>query len=190
MAIHRIWHALSLKQRTIIFLLLCTILCGFVGVCANNPAWIFSLLGGTLSYMTLMFVTIRSIQAKILQKIQEADTEQKLQKYASKYDILLDDAQSDFAQQDRDNKESLKQTAKDKGKERLKFMDLSKASLGFELSFSLPRILVFLGMIACFVVLVWYQVFYPLVYLFGVFLGVVFVVCVLLLRNWLHECAA
>lgn len=166
---------------------------GIIAIFIIERIWIFSLLSGCLSYLILMIVTFYSIRTKIIQKIAEADIEQKLLKYASKYDNIIDEdvdtqntkdskqnIESSLQECDRNiNTQSQKEqnSTKKDGKERLKFIDLSKASLGFELSFSMPRVFAFLGMILCFVILVWFGVFFPLVYLFGVFLGVVLVVC-------------
>ena len=301
-----ILNALSLRQKIVIILLFSSVMLGIVSVCIMRSEWIFSLLCGSLSYILLMIVTFRSIRTKITQKIQEADTEEKLLKYTSKYDddtqditqkVISQDSKHNTESQpfgrvqgvevqDNENLESTqntpthtaqnlefnnchinqsereisskslkqnldsipykqsaelktqgkqnldskpchierseisnmkniesklskdsinkdssppntqnntqttesnpntKQSKKEKSKERLKLLDLSKASLGFELSFSLPRIFVFIGMIACCVVLVWFRAFYPLVYLFGVFLGVVIIVCFLLMKRW------
>lgn len=181
-----IYNELSFKQKLTISFLIISIIFGIVAVFIVERIWIFSLLSGCLSYVILMVVTFYSIRTKIIQKIAEADTEQKLLKYAGKYDNAIDDITT--KQDSNSNAESScnndkTQLQKDKNntkkeiKERLKFIDLSKASLGFELSFSMPRIFVFLGMILCFGILVWFGVFFPLVYLFGVFLGVVIVVC-------------
>ena len=301
-----ILNALSLRQKIVIILLFSSVMLGIVSVCIMRSEWIFSLLCGSLSYILLMIVTFRSIRTKITQKIQEADTEEKLLKYTSKYDddtqditqkVISQDSKhntesqpfgrvqgvgvqdnenlestqntpthtaqnlefnnchinqsereisskslkqnldsipykqsAELKTQDKQNLDSkpchierseisnmkniesklskdsinkdssppntqnntqttesnpnTKQSKKEKSKERLKLLDLSKASLGFELSFSLPRIFVFIGMIACCVVLVWFRAFYPLVYLFGVFLGVVIIVCFLLMKRW------
>ncbi|WP_304149302.1 hypothetical protein [Helicobacter bilis] len=320
-----ILNALSLRQKIVVILLFSSVMLGIVSVCIMRSEWIFSLLCGCLSYILLMIVTFQSIRTKITQKIQEADTEEKLLKYASKYDDEMQDiTQKVISQdskhnaesypnewavgfraqnskilesqpfgrvqgvgvQDNENLESTqntpthtaqnlefnnchinqsereisskslkqnldsipyeqsaelktqdkqnldskpchierseisnmkniesklskdsinkdssippntqttentesnptaKQSKKEKSKERLKLLDLSKASLGFELSFSLPRIFVFIGMIVCCVVLVWFRAFYPLVYLFGVFLGVVLIMCFLLMKRW------
>ena len=321
-----ILNALSLRQKIVIILLFSSVMLGIVSVCIMRSEWIFSLLCGSLSYILLMIVTFQSIRTKITQKIQEADTEEKLLKYASKYDDDTQDITQKVAPQDSNhnlesypngwaaefrtqnskilesqpfgwvqgvgvqdnenlestqntpthtaqnlefnnchinqsereisskslkqnldsipyeqsaelktqNKQNLdskpchierseisnmkniesklskdsinkdssippntqnntqttksnpntKQSKKEKSKERLKLLDLSKASLGFELSFSLPRIFVFIGMIASCVVLVWFRAFYPLVYLFGVFLGVVIIMCFLLMKRW------
>ena len=244
-----ILNALSLRQKIVIILLFSSVMLGIASVCIMRSEWIFSLLCGSLSYILLMIVTFQSIRTKILQKIQEADTEEKLLKYASKYDddtqditqkVISQDSKHNLkttesmqtqneAMQHNENLESChierseisnmkniesklskdsinkdssippntqnntqttesnpntKQSKKEKSKERLKLLDLSKASLGFELSFSLPRIFVFIGMIASCVVLVWFRAFYPLVYLFGVFLGVVIIMCFLLMKRW------
>lgn len=268
-----ILNALSLRQKIVIILLFSSVMLGIVSVCIMRSEWIFSLICGCLSYVLLMIVTFRSIRTKITQKIQEADTEEKLLKYTSKYDDDTQDITQKVAPQDSKhnlkttesmrtqnemmqnnknleschierseisskalkqnldskptchidferseisnmkniesklskdsiNKDSsippntqnntqttesnptAKQSKKEKSKERLKLLDLSKASLGFELSFSLPRIFVFIGMIASCVVLVWFRAFYPLVYLFGVFLGVVIIMCFLLMKRW------
>ena len=297
-----ILNALSLRQKIVIILLFSSVMLGIVSVCIMRSEWIFSLLCGCLSYILLMIVTFQSIRTKITQKIQEADTEEKLLKYdddtqdITQKVISQDSKHNTESQpfgrvqgvevQDNENLESTqntpthtaqnlefnnchinqsereisskslkqnldsipykqsaelktqgkqnldskpchierseisnmkniesklskdsinkdssppntqnntqttesnpntKQSKKEKSKERLKLLDLSKASLGFELSFSLPRIFVFIGMIACCVVLVWFRAFYPLVYLFGVFLGVVIIVCFLLMKRW------
>ena len=283
-----ILNALSLRQKIVIILLFSSVMLGIVSVCIMRSEWIFSLICGCLSYVLLMIVTFRSIRTKITQKIQEADTEEKLLKYASKYDddtqditqkVISQDSKhnlkttesmqtqneavqhnenleschierseisskalkqnldsipyeqsAELKTQDKQNLDSkpchierseisnmkniesklskdsinkdssippntqttentesnptAKQSKKEKSKERLKLLDLSKASLGFELSFSLPRIFVFIGMIASCVVLVWFRAFYPLVYLFGVFLGVVIIMCFLLMKRW------
>ena len=268
-----ILNALSLRQKIVIILLFSSVMLGIVSVCIMRSEWIFSLICGCLSYVLLMIVTFRSIRTKITQKIQEADTEEKLLKYASKYDDDTQDITQKVISQDskhnlkttesmqtqneavqhnenleschierseisskalkqnldskpcyierseisntesKQSKDSIdtnsslspniqnntnspkttentesnpntKQSKKEKSKERLKLLDLSKASLGFELSFSLPRIFVFIGMIASCVVLVWLRAFYPLVYLFGVFLGVVIIMCFLLMKRW------
>ncbi|EEO24263.1 MULTISPECIES: hypothetical protein [Helicobacter] len=247
-----ILNALSLRQKIVIILLFSSVMLGIVSVCIMRSEWIFSLLCGCLSYILLMIVTFQSIRTKITQKIQEADTEEKLLKYASKYDDDTQDITQKVISQDskhnlkttesmqtqneavqhnenleschierseisntesKQSKDSIdtnsslspniqnstnspkttentesnpntKQSKKEKSKERLKLLDLSKASLGFELSFSLPRIFVFIGMIVCCVVLVWFRAFYPLVYLFGVFLGVVIIMCFLLMKRW------
>lgn len=270
MVLSYILHALSLRQKIVIILLFSSVMLGIVSVCIMRSEWIFSLLCGCLSYVLLMIVTFQSIRTKITQKIQEADTEEKLLKYASKYDDDTRDITQKVAPQDskqnlesypngwaagfraqnskilesiqaqskavqhnenleschidlerseisniesKQSKDSIntnsslspniqnntnspkttentesnpntKQSKKEKSKERLKLLDLSKASLGFELSFSLPRIFVFIGMIASCVVLVWFRAFYPLVYLFGVFLGVVIIMCFLLMKRW------
>ena len=301
-----ILNALSLRQKIVIILLFSSVMLGIVSVCIMRSEWIFSLLCGCLSYILLMIVTFQSIRTKITQKIQEADTEEKLLKYASKYDddtqditqkVISQDSKhnaesypngrvqgvgvqdnenlestqntpthtaqnldfnnchinqsereisskslkqnldsipyeqsAELKTQDKQNLDSkpchierseisnmkniesklskdsinkdssippntqttentesnptAKQSKKEKSKERLKLLDLSKASLGFELSFSLPRIFVFIGMVASCVVLVWFRAFYPLVYLFGVFLGVVIIMCFLLMKRW------
>lgn len=243
-----ILNALSLRQKIVIILLFSSVMLGIVSVCIMRSEWIFSLLCGSLSYILLMIVTFQSIRIKITQKIQEADTEEKLLKYTSKYDddtqditqkVISQDSKHNIestesmrtqneAMQHNENLESChierseisnmkniesklskdsinkdssihpntqttentesnptaKQSKKEKSKERLKLLDLSKASLGFELSFSLPRIFVFIGMVASCVVLVWFRAFYPLVYLFGVFLGVVIIMCFLLMKRW------
>lgn len=71
--------------------------------------WIFSLLCGSLSYILLMIVTFQSIRTKITQKIQEADTEEKLLKYTSKYDDDTQDITQKVALQDsKHNVESTK----------------------------------------------------------------------------------
>lgn len=268
MVLSYILRTLSLRQKIVIILLFGSVILGVVSVCIMRSEWIFSLLCGCLSYVLLMVVTFHSIRTKITQKIQEADTEEKLLKYASKYDDDTQDITQKVAPQDskqnlesypsgwaagfrtqnskilesiqaqskavqhnenleschierskisntesKQSKDSIdtnsslspniqnntnspkttentesnpntKQSKKEKSKERLKLLDLSRASLGFELSFSLPRIFVFIGMIACCVVLVWFRVFYPLVYLFGVFLGVVIIMCFLLMKRW------
>ncbi len=268
MVLSYILRTLSLRQKIVIILLFGSVILGVVSVCIMRSEWIFSLLCGCLSYVLLMVVTFHSIRTKITQKIQEADTEEKLLKYASKYDDDTQDITQKVAPQDskqnlesypsgwaagfrtqnskilesiqaqskavqhnenleschierskisntesKQSKDSIdtnsslspniqnntnspkttentesnpntKQSKKEKSKERLKLLDLSRASLGFELSFSLPRIFVFIGMIACCVVLVWFRAFYPLVYLFGVFLGVVIIMCFLLMKRW------
>lgn len=194
---HFLTHCLNLSksQKLTLFILFVSVALGILGVCIAKPLWLFSLLCGMLSYIILMAVTFFSVRTKILQKIEEADTQEKLEKYASKYDtdekeeyIESSDSIScaDSAALGNETTKSIhtestnaESTRKKSAKERLRFLDLSKASLGFELSFSLPRIFTFIGMIACFVLLVFFQVFFPLVYIFGVFLGVVVVVCVL-----------
>lgn len=341
-------RALSLRQKIIIVLLFSSVILGIIGVYIAHSEWIFSLICGCLSYILLMIVTFQSIHLKIMQKIQEADTEQKLLKYASRYDDEMQDITQQVTAQDSShtqntleslhsiktqnshiyhtdthktshtdsisathnkaslnhaimsendkilesvllcantehraqsiqdstrnlnsnnyaqmphlstkqqsestsntnqaaiqtfsnsflnsqnnkscqatntqanatkptqeaiqniNKETIqeldndlhaknnakkhgtnnKPDKKEKGKERTKFLDLSKASLGFELSFSLPRILVFIGMIVCCVILVWFKAFYPFVYLFGVFLGVVLIMCFLFVKQWCED---
>lgn len=189
-------NELSFKQKLVISFLIISVMLGIIAVFIMERVWIFSLLGGCLSYVLLMVITFYSIRTKIIKKILEADTEQKLLKYASKYDNINDVIEVQNEQDSKQNIESSnnhnkncniknqpnkeQDNIKTEGKERLKFIDLSKASLGFELSFSMPRIFAFLGMILCFGILVWFNVFFPIVYLFGVFLGVVLVVCGLL----------
>ncbi len=193
---YHIFHLLSLRQKVIVGILVGSVVFGILGICLTQFIWIFSLMGGCLSYIVLMVVTLYSIRTKIMQKIAEADTEEKLLKYASKYDDMaeqeiLQDSKDTALQHDatKGPKESQNHqpNIKEKYKKQLKFLDISKASLGFELSFSLPRIFVFLGMILCFVILVWFGVFFPFVYLFGVFLGVILVVCALLIVEWHNE---
>lgn len=74
-------------------------------------------------------------------------------------------------------------TSKDTKQEKriLKFLDLSKASLGFELSFSLSRIFAFLCVLLGFVLLVFFHVFYPLLYLLGTFIGLCLVILYLVI---------
>ena len=205
-----ILNALSLRQKIVIILLFSSVMLGIVSVCIMRSEWIFSLLCGSLSYILLMIVTFQSIRTKITQKIQEADTEEKLLKYTSKYDddtqditqkVISQDSKHNLkttesmqtqneAMQHNENSQSChierseisnmkniesklsknsidtnsslspniqnntnspkttentesnpntKQSKKEKSKERLKLLDLSKASLGFELSFSLPK---------------------------------------------------
>lgn len=119
-------------------------------ICAfYNFMYIFSLFCGFLSYIVLMFATFKSINNKISQKIQNAKALESMESTESK---------------GQDSKKILK------------FIDLSKVSLGFELSFSVPRILAFLFMVASFLLLIFCGVFYPLVYLLGVVLGLVCVI--------------
>ena len=84
----------------------------------------------------------------------------------------------------KENNINNKSSKKEKKSDRLKFLDLSKISLGFELSFSLPRIFVFIGIIICCVVLVWFKIFYPLIYIFGVFIGIMIIMCFLFVKQW------
>lgn len=122
-------------------------------ICAfYNFMYIFSLFCGFLSYVILMFATFKSINNKISQKIQNAK-----------------------ALESMESTESLESKGQD-SKKILKFIDLSKVSLGFEFSFSVPRILAFLFMVASFLLLIFCGVFYPLVYLLGVVLGLACVI--------------
>lgn len=127
-------------------------------ICAfYNFMYIFSLFCGFLSYIILMFATFKSINNKISQKIQNAKA--------------------------LESTESLESKGQD-SKKILKFIDLSKVSLGFEFSFSVPRILAFLFMVASFLLLIFCGVFYPLVYLLGVVLGLA---CVILFLFYAGE---
>ena len=95
-----ILNALSLRQKIVIILLFSSVMLGIVSVCIMRSEWIFSLLCGSLSYILLMIVTFQSIRTKITQKIQEADTEEKLLKYASKYDDEMQDITQKVISQD------------------------------------------------------------------------------------------
>ena len=102
-----ILNALSLRQKIVVILLFSSVMLGIVSVCIMRSEWIFSLLCGCLSYILLMIVTFQSIRTKITQKIQEADTEEKLLKYASKYDDEMQDiTQKVISQDSKHNAES------------------------------------------------------------------------------------
>lgn len=166
----------SFKQKIAISFIIFAAIFGILAVFIMDYVWLFSLLGGCLSYVLLMIITFHSVRTKIMKKISEADAKKNL--FSTNENNEIDDST-----QQTTSAKNAKDSAKKDGKERLKFIDLSKASLGFELSFSMPRILAFLAMLLCFVLLVWFGLFFPIIYLFGVFLGVVFVVCFLLMRG-------
>lgn len=71
---------------------------------------------------------------------------------------------------------------KEKSKKLLKFIDFSKASLGFELSFSFARILAFIVMIATLIILEIFHLFYPIVYIAGIFVASICTIIVFLLK--------
>lgn len=179
--------SLSLKQKIIIFFFIIIVILSIITIFLIKQNWIFSLLSGCISYVLLMTVTFRSISAKIMEKIIEANVEHNSLKSNIYDEVNLPSSQDmgrhDILRQNHPIQNNLNKTeketfgAKKENKKRLKFIDLSKASLGFELSFSLPRIFAFLCMVLTFGLLIWFDVFFPLIYLFGVFLGVVLVVC-------------
>ncbi len=157
----------SIKQKLIFLTSVAFVIFSFIIIFIYNALWFFSLFAGCISYVILMFVTLKSVSSKITQKIYEASLEQNIDKYKTKYDEV-----------DTDNVDT-----KAKNKDKLRFLDLSKVSLGFELSFSLPRIFAFLFMIFGFILLVIFHIFYPIVYLFGVFNGIIIFLCYLFMND-------
>ena len=125
-----------------------------VGIYA--PDWLYSLATAALSYILVMLASLLSISRKLTYKIEKATQEAKLE-------------------EEQESKE--KTDSKEKRFKRiLRFLDLSKVSLGFELSFSLARSIAFLIMCGGLGGLIYYGVFYLIAYLAGIFCGVALVV--------------
>lgn len=173
------------KKAKIVIVCLGIIMCVCVMLfLLYNPIWLYSFGAAFLSYIILMIISFWSIKTKVNQKIIQASQHNTLatQKESSKC-VLGDPETSNHIDTNTFYKQHSGQPSisrKQEQKKILKFLDISKLSLGFELSFSLPRIIAFLGMILIFSVLVWLQLFYPIAYLMGVCVGALYVVLYLL----------
>lgn len=145
----------SNKEKIVIICICVAVGVAFIACFMYEKKWILSLFTGFISYIIMIFCTFKSIKEKIDSKILEA----------KKQDLTENGACED-------SKDSISESknAKD-SKKILKFLDLSKVSLGFEMSVSMPRIVGFLLMILGFMILIFTHNFYALVYIGGVFLG-------------------
>ena len=114
-----------------------------------SPIWLYSFGAAFLSYIILTIISFWSIKTKVNQKIIQASQHNTLatQKESSKC-VLGDPETSNHIDTNTFYKQHSGQPSisrKQEQKKILKFLDISKLSLGFELSFSLPRIIAFLG---------------------------------------------
>ncbi|RDU63564.1 hypothetical protein CQA53_08325 [Helicobacter didelphidarum] len=164
-------YKLKLSQKIFLFstsFLICIIT---IGLSIYKPIWLFSLFVGWFSYIILMIASFKSMRSKIAQKIIQAQTEQNIEQYTLTYDKEYSEQDNTTSKKPQENKKILK------------FLDLSKISLGFEMSFSKLRMFAFMLMLLGFVILIWLNVFYPLTYILGVFCGSMCVICYLFLSS-------
>lgn len=147
--------ALNLLQKCIVILSLIGLGVIFAWLFICDMGYFLSFFVGFFSFIILMIASIYSINKKVQQKILEA-------------------------KQKADSIETTKDSSDNK-KKILKFLDLSKISLGFELSFSLARILAFCLMILGFILLIIFNTFHALIYILGIFLASVITILFLFL---------
>ncbi|RDU73456.1 hypothetical protein CQA66_01995 [Helicobacter aurati] len=148
--------------KKIFFIAVILLLVLLLVVAVYKPQWLYSLIAATFSYILTMAASMYSIGKKISQKITQAqhDIEQE--------SIEFPDNSTAYREKLHPKKQHYKKM--------LTFLNISKVSLGFELSFSWIRILAFIIMLLGFALLIYYQVFYPIAYILGIALGVIIVV--------------
>lgn len=155
-------------KRWIAFIcIVCFVLVCIVTIAFFMPQWLLSLIVAAVSYILVMNISFYSISTKISQKILEAN----------------EDLENEKSQENLEQNASQDKTQVSKQQEQkkiLKFLDLSKVRLGFELSFSLSRIFAFGIICVGFIMLIYYGLFYPVGYILGIILGAVLIVGYLL----------
>lgn len=139
-------------------LLLISLIFIIAGICIYNIDYVYSFIVAFGSYVYVMYASYKSISIKLKDKIE----------HAKKLEIMQSSEQN-------------KQDGKPKGKKLLRFLDFSKAQLGFELSFSISRIIAFVCMIIGMIILVLCNVFYAIVYIAGVLVASFFTIAWLLI---------
>ncbi|STQ86948.1 hypothetical protein LS73_006570 [Helicobacter muridarum] len=156
-----------------------------------KPHWLYSTMVAMLSYIATAIASFYSISKKIKQKVIKAQNDMSKEELAQSYINDVDNIDKTSSQSSIDindmknisnSPKSSQQHKKDRYRKMLKFLDISKVSLGFELSFSYVRILALFFMCFGFALLIYCNLFYPIAYILGILFGVIVVVSYLLCK--------
>lgn len=186
---------LNLTQKCIVIFSLFSLCAIFIGLLICDVGYFLSFFIAFFSFVILIVASIYSINKKVQKKILEARQKAELDSMESN-NVLKTDSNlkiDSIAQKDsinlqtdsKDKKDSITQnptqnskentskenTSKENKKKILKFLDISKLTLGFELSFSFARIVAFFIMILGFILLIISHTFHALIYILGIFIA-------------------